>query len=348
MTSLIVSALPHTRRAVRGAWSFALGGLLACGAAPADDRCVTFQNPELESSPPSVVRVGFQLRHCNDDRPLPTLDLPDFELREDGEVVSTFESRTALVRDDRSFQQAVVVMLDLSGSMLDSLPEVKTAAKSLVDGLSRQPYVALYTFDGRASPELRADFTTDLSNIRAAIDAIPSERIDTSTNLNGAVIAGVRRLDERRVAVEAGGVLYAGALALFTDGTDRAGRWSESAALDAVRSSGASVFTIGLGSEIDSRYLRQLGASGATTVAADLDGLNEAFGEIGQAISALANSYYVLAYCSPRRAETHELSISIAGYGGAWQGSFDASGFDGGCTPEDFLRDAPPADAPAP
>ena len=54
------------------------------------------------------------------------------------------------------------------------------------------------------------------------IDRIPAERIDTSTNLNGAVVKGVRRLEERRVSIEATGVLFAGSLALFTDGTDRA------------------------------------------------------------------------------------------------------------------------------
>ncbi len=232
-------------------------------------------------------------------------------------------------------------MLDVSGSVLGSLPELKTAAKSLIEGLSRQPRVALYTFDGRAEPQLRADFTTDLGLVASAIDAIPAERIDTSTNLNGAVVQGVARLEARRVEVEATGVLYAGALALFTDGTDRAARVPRSAALDAVGDSSVSVFTIGLGSEIDKEYLRDLGRSGDVALSDDLDGLNDAFAEVGQAISALANSYYVVAYCSPSRASSHELSLSVPGYDGEWKGSFDATGFAGGCSPEDFLLTTP-------
>jgi hypothetical protein len=270
------------------------------------------------------------------------MDLADFAVKEDGLGISSFESGAAVVRDDSSFQQAVVIMLDVSGSVLGSLPELKIAAKGLVAGLSRQPRVALYTFDGRAEPELRADFTTDLLRVGAAIDLIPAERIDTSTNLNGAVVKGVRRLEELRVSVEASGALYAGALALFTDGTDRAARVTDLAAVEAVDGSQVSVFAIGLGEEIDEVYLRNLGKSGDVAFAQDLGSLEEAFADVGQSISELANSYYVLAYCSPSRANTHELSLSLPGYSGSWQGSFDASGFEGGCTPEDFLIDLAP------
>lgn len=316
-------------------------GQLACGSVDSNDECVQFINPELESVPPSVVRVAFQLRQCDGAPPVEAMDLGDFTIEEDGATVSSFESSAAVVRDDRSFQQAVLIMLDVSGSVLGSLPEVKTAAKSLVEGLARQPRVALYTFDGRAEAALRADFTTDLSAIASAIDSIPSSAVDTSTNLNGAVVEGVRRLEERRLAVEATGVLYAGALALFTDGTDRAARVPRAEALDAVEDSSVSVFAIGLGSEIDERYLRDIGKSGEVALADDLAGLSDAFAVVGRSISALANSYYVLAYCSPSRASSHELSLSLPGYSGGWKGSFDATGFAGGCTPESFLLPMP-------
>src|SRR5204862_276358 len=82
--------------------------------------------------------------------PVAAMDLPDFDIEEDGAGISSYESGAAVIRDDRAFQQAVVIMLDVSGSVLGSLPEIRTAAKGLVQGLSRQPRVALYTFDGRA------------------------------------------------------------------------------------------------------------------------------------------------------------------------------------------------------
>lgn len=341
-----VSVVFEGRRAVRlrtAACAVAIVGSLACGSAKEEETgCVRFVNPEVQSAPPSVIRVAFQMRHCEDERPVAAMNLDDFDIREDGSGISGYESGAALVLDDRSFRQAVVIMLDVSGSVLDSLPELKTAAKSLVQGLSRQPEVALYTFDGRAEPTLRADFTTDLSSIASAIDRIPAERIDTSTNLNGAVIRGVRRLEERRVSSEATGVLFAGSLALFTDGTDRAARVPDVEALDAAGDADVSVFAIGLGSEIDEQYLRGIGKSGDVALVEDLGTLNEAFAEVGQSISALANSYYVLAYCSPSRANNHELSLRLPGFKGEWKGSFDASGFEGGCTPEDFLLDLAP------
>lgn len=338
------SSVFATRQLARGLLIAAAAASLACGSGKDDEgsECVRFVNPELESAPPSVVRVAFQLRTCDDDRPLAAMTLADFTVREDGVGVSNAEAGVALMQDDRSFQQALVVLLDVSGSVLDHLPEVKLAAKSLIEGLSRQPRVALYTFDGRAEPQLRADFTTDLSMIHAAIERIPAERIDTSTNLNGAIVRGVRRLEELRISTESMGVLYAGALAVFTDGTDRAARVTRDAALTAADEADVSVFTIGLGSEIDEGYLRELGASGGVALARDLGTLNDAFASVGAAISALAGSHYVLAYCSPSRASSHELSLSVPGFSGSWQGSFDASGFTGGCTPENFLRVAAP------
>lgn len=338
--SALLPARP--RRVLAATLGSLLLGLSACGSVKDDQSCASFVNPQLQSAYPSVVRVAFQLQECGGKQPLPDLQLSDFKLLEDGATISSFESGAALVQDDRAFQQSVLILLDLSGSVIGSLPEVKTAAKSLIDGLSSRPQVALYTFDGRAAPQQRADFTTDLPSIISAIDDISPEQIDNSTNLNGAVVNGVQLLENRRLAVEGSGVLYTGALALFTDGTDRAHRVPDADALRAAKDSEVSVFAIGLGSEIDSSFLQGIGASGQVVLAPDLPHLSDAFAKVGHAISGLANSYYVLAYCSPSRANSHELSLSVAGHSGSWGGKFDASGFVGGCTAQDFLSGIEP------
>ena len=36
-----------------------------------------------------------------------------------------------------------------------------------------------------------------------------------------------------------------------------------------------------------------------------------------------------------------ELTLSLPGYRGEWNASFDANGFAGGCTPQDFLFPSP-------
>jgi uncharacterized protein YegL len=333
---------PRARRVLAATIGSIIMGLPACGSVKDDQSCASFVNPQLQSAYPSVVRVAFQLEECDGKQPLPGLELSDFKLLEDGATISSFESRAALVQDDRSFQQSVLLLLDLSGSVVSSLPEVKTAAKSLIDGLSSRPQVALYTFDGRAAPQLRADFTTDLPSIVSAIEDLVPEQVDTSTNLNGAVVNGVQILENRRLAVEGSGILYTGALALFTDGTDRAHRVPDAEALQAAKDSKVSVFAIGLGSEIDSSFLKGIGASGQVVLAPDLPHLSDAFAKVGRSISGLANSYYVLAYCSPSRANSHELSLSVVGHSGSWGAKFDAGGFVGGCTPEDFLSGVTP------
>ena len=144
-------------------------------------------------------------------------------------------------------------------------------------------------------------------------------------------------LAARRARLEASGTLFGGALAVFTDGTDRAARVSRDEALVAAGNPDVAIFSIGLGSEIDEAYLGSIGQSGGVALARDLDDLSAAFATTGQAIAKLANSYYVLSYCSPSRAERHALTLSVAGRTGSFQGSFDATGFEGGCSPENFL-----------
>lgn len=317
----------------------------ACGSVP-EPPCAEFVNPELQSAEPSVVRVAFKLSECGTEAPLADRSLSEFEVLEDGLAMSSFESSAAVMHDNRAFQQAVVLMLDVSGSVVGHLSDVKSAARSMVRGLSRTPQIALYTFDGRAQPRLWLDFTSDASAVTRAIEALPSETADPSTNLNGAVTQGLRILEDRRSVVEAQRVIYAPALAIFTDGTDRASRVSRTAALEAARLSDSAIFAVGLGSEIDEGYLRQLATRGSVALADEVDDLTEAFAEIGRSISAQANSHYVLAYCSPRRAGTHELTLSLKGFTGQFKATFDASGFSGGCSPEDFIRQDPSSTEP--
>ena len=100
-----------------------------------------------------------------------------------------------------------------------------------------------------------------------------------------------------------------------------------------------SVYTIGLGGEVDGSHLSALGSDGSWT-ASDALGLEEAFAAAAGAVRAKADSLYILAYCSPSRAGSHELEVRWLGDESSLKVAFDADGFEAGCEPEDFVQGA--------
>jgi Mg-chelatase subunit ChlD len=284
---------------------------------------------------PSVVRLVFQLT-C-DGEPVPGLEESDFEVFEDGESISVFESDQQIVPTVALYQLSTLLMLDMSGSMVESgnLPALQEAASTFIAKLGGDQEVAVYTFDGQESPTLLVPFTSDDELLGAGIALLTDyEVVDSSTNLNGAVLRGLALLD--REAGRHVDKLFGGNLAIFTDGKDQAGRVADDVAADAAQASEHSVYTIGLGGEIAEGHLEDIGKDGAL-FAEDVDSLSEAFDEVAADILAEANSLYILAYCSPKRAGSHELKLKLKDTSAKLNYTFDAAGFEGGCDPDDFV-----------
>ena len=88
------------------------------------------------------------------------------------------------------------------------------------------------------------------------------------------------------------------------------------------------------GHDFDEGFLAQIGRSGSA-FADDADSLLEEFTGVGDQIEAFANSFYILAYCSPRRAGvSNELTIRVTYEGQVAEAStvYPAVNFTGGCT----------------
>jgi hypothetical protein len=217
--------------------------------------------------------------------------------------------------------------------------------------------MAIYAFDGREAPTPVVEFTSDPAALKAGLERLSTPEcshnsdcagftdrrscagwlcVDDSTNLNGAVVQGLERLERERAA-DKEVPFQESALVVFTDGTDQAARVTREAALTAVGASRSHVFTIGLGTETDQRALETLGKDGFQP-AAQLSELSGAFFRIGERITSLANRFYLLEYCSPKRSGTHSLEVVAAWTspeGTPLKGSltrrFDATGFESGC-----------------
>ncbi len=351
-----------------------VGGLLpsltfmACGPSNLENPpCLVMSQPNgaaLFTAKPAKVSMLFQVDTCQGE-PVSGLASSAFTVSENGTVVSALESQRSIRPKGQRYRLSTVLMLDLSGSLLRSgqLPALQQAALAFAtsvlgtsEGTQR---LAVYAFDGQAMPEQLVPFTNDLALVRERVAnlsvsqcqvnadcalvvgrrACASNRcVDDSTNLNGALVEGLRVI-ETQTSLETTSALNESALVLFTDGSDQAARVSPEAALSASRSSRTRIFTVGFGADVDAATLRSFGKDGFFS-ASTASELSQAFEGVASRIARLANRYYLLEYCSPKRSGRHSLKITAnverggVPMVGGLSSEFDAKGFESGCSVE--------------
>jgi hypothetical protein len=241
-----------------------------------------------------------------------------FTLFEDGSRASQYEAKTQIADIPGEFGFHAGLLIDLSGSITaPALDTIKLAATSFVrdlfaGGLSNAD-LTVWWFDGNARINQVGTTGRDTAVINASIRALSgSLSTDNSTDLNGAVMRGIDAIQAKVKADSARAAASAGALVLFTDGTDQAGRTTEATAaarVDAARPAVAT-FTIGLGGEINRSSLTRIGRAG-TAFAQNRQELINAFRTVAEQVRRDANSFYQIRYCSPKRQGTHELRIDV-------------------------------------
>jgi VWFA-related protein len=325
-----------------------VAGVAACDGGPTEPETVTEDHGyslRLESREvrkPANVSVLFQVR-TSAGKPVPGLAVEDFTIFENDEPISAFEAVRAIVPKPGKFVARTMLVLDLSGSVLNasSLPALKEAARAFVTSTlpvsaTNEAEVGIWWFDGAADLHSLSPFTNNRANLLAAIDKIaPGISNDVSTNLNGAVIHAVEMAADRGREDERRDVISANAVVIFTDGTDRAARRTAQEAVETVNrlKEEVSIYTIGLGNEVNETSLKSIGVNGFVS-ARDVSELMSAFNSVGSNIRDEANSYYLLEYCSPKRAGDNTVKIQAArgSLSGSLATSFSAAGFGGGCT----------------
>lgn len=301
---------------------------------------------EAKAEMPAKVRLFFKV-DLGEEHLFTSLEPTDFEIFEDGSLISRLESQAQIQREEGEFLFSSVLLLDLSGSVLNStqLPKVKSAAVSFVESvmplsgnnLYGSKEMAIYWFDGEEEIHQLVSFTPDRTELVDGIGSITEDiSSDNSTNLNGSVIQGLSVVNARLSVTKLNpNISTAGSLVIFTDGTDQAGRVSTSAAQKAVREAGNdnSIFTIGLGDEIDEDILNTFGREGFELAENSID-LNASFLSVAQKVESESNSFYVLEYCTPKRSGSHtiELRAMYDNRFGSFTTKFTADGFIGGCS----------------
>ena len=344
----------------------ALGLAASCGSSELADRgsetgpgtpsSVQAQQDEPDIDLPGRISVLVRVLDEN-SVPVGGIAAEEFNIFEDGQLVSQTESFQRIVPRPERFRSYQHLIIDRSNSVQSAgqaaIIEAATEYINRVvgsDANAVESFVKLSWFDGSdglyevEGHEL--GFSNDAAALVDAVEALFDEPIfNPSTNLYGAVLYALDDLED--VDAEAVGLGIpnrALTLVTFTDGTHQTG---DNATLDQVVTKLTSPtytfnsFTIGVGSEIDPFVLGEIGRDGSVAVA-NFEDLVGAFEQVVDGIESVANSFYYLSYCSPKTSGPWDLAISLRSTPGTAQTDaildFDATGFGAGCAFLDVER----------
>ncbi len=285
---------------------------------------------------PSNVAVFFSV-HTSGGEPVPNLEPSHFHIYEDDSLVSLYESRQTIVNPEVAVEHYTLLLIDMSASVSESgqVPTLVEAASRFTDAVGRYQKVAVYAFDGSERAHAIQPFSTSGNASARGVAAMSRFAArDPSTNLHGAVVQGVKLLDE---ALARGRTpLKFGTLVVFTDGKDRADRVSLSEMRKVLDDSDHQVLAIGVGNEIDEKTLSRIGHSGFALVK-DSSATVQAFAAVSERIVGYTRSHYLLSYCTPARAGKHRVTIQAVTPEPVKKGrldhEFEAAGFGPGCDP---------------
>jgi VWFA-related protein len=199
--------------------------------------------------------------------PITGLGPEKFEIVEDGR--SSFPPAEAVAHTNPDAVVSVMMVIDISGSMRGKpIEEAMRAANALLDQLSSQDRVAIIAFadDVNVDPAQLAEgkelgFTTDKNAVRNVVNFLDT-KIGKDTPLYDAIYKGVRMVSTEPVGKRA--------LVVMTDGKDERDNAQGVTIKDAGSLSSPDdpineanrfnipIFSIGLGSNIDAKYLGRL------------------------------------------------------------------------------------------
>jgi len=284
---------------------------------------------------PSNVALYFSVE-TNDGKPVGGLAAESFRIYEDDQLISPYESKQTILNPEVAVEHYVLLLLDLSGSITESgsLHSLVSAAAGFAERVTRDRKIAIFGFDGGPKLLPLSGFTSNGRSVTRSLASLSNRRSrDPSTNLNGAIVEAVHELE--RQMERSRRPLRFGTLVVFTDGTDRAHRVTAEQMSEVLDEANINVFAIGLGAEISTGSLRELGRTGFVQAEQEAN-IGQAFDEVAETLESSARKFYLLSYCSPSRAGQHRLRVEATAEGqqGALEQDFDANGFGPQCDPK--------------
>jgi len=305
---------------------------------------------------PNNVWVFFTVQKGKE--PVGGLAAGDFEIFEDDQLVSKFESKQTIQNPEVAAVMYTMLLLDMSGSITESgqANDLVDAAKQFSDRVGKSQKVGVYAFDGAEKIHPVVPFTEQPGTVAGGLDGLRTYKSkDPSTNLNGAIVQG---LDELKKSLDSEKKpLKFGTLVVFTDGTDRAARVTHDQVKQEINKkdyASYEMFAIGVGGEINKDQLNDVGRDGSE-LATDKAKVKEAFEKVAARIEGHTKRFYLLSYCTPARNGDHKVRIVAKSKDGKGEleYAFSAGGFGPPpeCDPErkpSFSLEATDAKSPPP
>jgi hypothetical protein len=281
---------------------------------------------------PSNIAVYFTVDTTRGE-PVADLTPADFRIYEDGRPVSQFESKQTILQPEVAAAHYTLLLVDMSGSVSGSpdMDKVVSGAAAFSGQVGRYQRVGVFAFDG--SPHVTPIVPFGPGNPEATSRALMAYRPrDPSTNLNGAVVEALKILEQQ--LAQSPLPLRFGTLVVFTDGTDHAARVPRDSLVAAVEQANVEIYAIAVGAEVTDSEIRTVGRNGAFLSKNSAD-IQRGFQEMATRIEGLSKRYYLLSYCSPARAGTHNVEIEATknGRSGRLGYDFKADGFGPNCDP---------------
>ncbi len=216
-------------------------------------------------------------------RPVDNLAQKDFTPFEDGvkQQITRFEQ----VHD---LPLHTAITLDVSASMAASLPETQQAALEFIQQtVKAKDRATIITFNDH--PNLAVKFTNNVTTLAGGLAGLKAER---GTALYDSIIFTLYYFN---------GVKGQRAMLLLSDGKDESSRFSFDDAIEYARRAGVTIYTIGLGKDVDKRHLTKIaeetgGRSFFVPTAADLKPI---YAEVEKEL----RSQYLIAYQSTNASE---------------------------------------------
>lgn len=302
--------------------------------------CGIFRSLSVEPLATTTQRpsnVGAYVAVKDGEQPLDELLPSNFAVYENDQLVPSEQSQLTLLDRNLVAAHHVVLLVDMS---LADTPEARTlaakAALGFVQKLSPVGGVTVFAFDG--SPTLVQIATVARGGAvpsMAALEAFTPR--DKSRNLNGAIVAGLEKLDA--MLSQSGKPVRVGSLVVFASGPDVAGRIDADKTHDLVWSSEYDVLGVGIGVGPEADYLETLARAGMVHAQAK-NTLAIAFEEAATKVRSELESHYLVSYCSPARAGERRLRLEVKHttkegdeHKGDFEHDFSAKGFGPGCNP---------------
>jgi VWFA-related protein len=208
-----------------------------------------------------------------------------------GEVIKVYEDgveQRLWSEQEERVPASLVLILDSSGSMKQTMQDVLIAAKNLVTGLETQDQAEIIDFDSKV--KVAQTFTHNKQSLSNVLDAIVA---DGGTALYDATAQGITD-SKKRTGLKA--------IVLLTDGKDENAKGDgpgSTLILEQLKtllvSSNIPVFTIGLGAGIDKPVLEAIASTsgGKAYYAKDANAVDKIYSEIITYLHSLHRFFYI-------------------------------------------------------